>query len=334
MRWGAELKVYIANFGLENFEWPRCLSGGYVATMQDERVHPFWEAGDRQGYIDFCVANLTTARGVAPTRAVASRWYNLATIIVESEGDLWLHRQGDRLWWTITTSEPASITLGPDLKPLPNSAENVFYYRKPAQPWSNRNKLGAALKWRGLHPKAPDFLMTEATLQQLGPDYAGYALALIEGADLSNWHDRAEWRTKTETGSRRQPVNFFGTKQVTFFEMADRAWSTTLTANGQQVLRRVKNKDFGFTDRHQLADYIAGLYDAQEGLCAITGLTLQFKGGDDHELCCSLDRIDSNGHYKPGNLQVVCKFINRWKSDSDDSEFRRLTELVRQSPGF
>lgn len=43
----------------------------------------------------------------------------------------------------------------------------------------------------------------------------------------------------------------------------------------------------------------------------------------------SLDRIDSNGHYEEGNLQVVCRFINRWKSDSDDAEFRRLVRLLQ-----
>lgn len=43
----------------------------------------------------------------------------------------------------------------------------------------------------------------------------------------------------------------------------------------------------------------------------------------------SLDRIDSDGHYEAGNLQVVCRFINFWKGASDDEEFRRLLELVR-----
>lgn len=83
-----------------------------------------------------------------------------------------------------------------------------------------------------------------------------------------------------------------------------------------------------------LAAYIAALFEAQEGLCVITGLPLQFRGGDDHQLCCSLDRIDSNGHYAPGNLQIVCKFINMWKSNQDDAEFRRLIEVVRRSSGF
>ena len=63
----------------------------------------------------------------------------------------------------------------------------------------------------------------------------------------------------------------------------------------------------------------------QEGLCAITGLRLGYDGDcDDKEVLASLDRIDSDGHYEVGNLQVVCRFVNRWKNDAADMEFRRL----------
>jgi hypothetical protein len=43
----------------------------------------------------------------------------------------------------------------------------------------------------------------------------------------------------------------------------------------------------------------------------------------------SVDRIDSNGHYEAGNLQVVCQFVNFWKGSSDNEEFKRLLMLVR-----
>jgi hypothetical protein len=43
----------------------------------------------------------------------------------------------------------------------------------------------------------------------------------------------------------------------------------------------------------------------------------------------SLDRIDSDGHYAPRNLQIVCCFINRWKSDSDNEKFKALLDTVR-----
>lgn len=328
------MKVYIANFGRENYAWPDCLARNEIATMQDIRVHDFWRAGDRAGYIDFSVANMKTMKGIAPIRAVAGRWFNLGTIITESSGDMWLHQDGKYLWWTITSDAEPIIEIGPDLKPTHDGPAEVYYYRKPARPWSNLNQRGAPLEWKGLHPKAPDFLTTEATLQQLGEDYAAYAMALIAGDELSSWHSQPNWKAKTETGSRKQPVRTFSTAQVAFFDMAHQAWNTSLRANGQREERNVKNKDFGFANIDALVEYIAALYEAQEGLCAITGLPLQFRDGDDHQLCCSLDRIESDGHYAPGNLQIVCKFINMWKSHRDDAEFRRLIEIVRQSSGF
>jgi hypothetical protein len=113
--------------------------------------------------------------------------------------------------------------------------------------------------------------------------------------------------------------------------MAKQALDTASQSNGQQVLRTVKEKncDLSFED---LQVYVKNLILDQEGLCAITGLKLQYPGGhEDAELLCSLDRIDSSGHYERGNLQVVCRFVNRWKSDAKDEDFRRLIELVQAS---
>jgi hypothetical protein len=90
-----------------------------------------------------------------------------------------------------------------------------------------------------------------------------------------------------------------------------------------------KEKEFRFNDQFDLERYIAQLLDSQEGLCALTGIPMIFDGEEgDPEFACSLDRIDSNGHYEKGNLQVVCKFANRWKGDTDNAVFLRLIESV------
>lgn len=320
------MKVYVANFGKENFAWSACLARSEVATMQDERLHPFWVAGDREGYIDFCLSHIKTQRGLAPVRSTASRWFNLGTIVTESAGDLWLHQDGRHLWWTTTRPDPAMITSEIDPTLEPGVTHGTLFYRKPAEPWSNQDRLGRPLVWKSLHPKAPDFLVTEATLQSLNSDYAAYALALIDGRDLSPWHDRPLWRGK----SQRQSGTIYSARQRTFYEMAQRAFATAAAADGRMVERRTKVKNFGFRDTQALEAFIAELYERQEGLCAISDLPLQDKGGDDPQLCCSLDRIDSQGHYEPDNLQIVCRFINFWKSDRDNSEFRRLIAVLRQ----
>jgi hypothetical protein len=36
-----QLKVFIANFGRENYEWPACLAPSTIATMNDATTHPY-----------------------------------------------------------------------------------------------------------------------------------------------------------------------------------------------------------------------------------------------------------------------------------------------------
>jgi hypothetical protein len=101
-------------------------------------------------------------------------------------------------------------------------------------------------------------------------------------------------------------------------------------SNGQLAESTVKNKELRMT-RQQLENYISGLLDLKENRCALTGIPFQFsQESRDSQLLPSLDRIDSAGHYEENNLQVVCRFINKWKSDTDNDEFCRLLSIVRQ----
>jgi len=321
------MKVFIANFGRKNYEWPRCFQRGTVATMNDEGAYPFWQAGDRQGYVEYCLAHLSTAVGIKPVRPVASRWFNLMTIISETDGDIWIHREKEQFWWTQSTSAAAQVTLEND--PATSDMRRVYVCHKPCLPWSNQDRKGSRMEWEALHPKAKEFLFTEGTLQQLTEDNAAYALALIAGDDLSFWHTRRDWEDKLNH-SKRLPITIFSARRRAIVRMTMTALDTATYANGQQALRHVKNKEIKFT-RDGLEAYIAALIEAQEGLCALTEIPLQYDGEhSDAELLCSLDRIDSAGHYTPGNLQVVCKFANRWKSDADNDSFRRLIDVVRE----
>jgi hypothetical protein len=324
----APAKVFIANFGLENYIWPACLSRSTVATFEDEDLRPFWLAGDRDGYVDLCIKTKKTAAGITPTVPVASRWFNLASIISSTEGDVWIHREKDELWWTISRADNVTASLEPAPKPT-KTGQQVWVLHKPTNVWSNRNKKGAALNWRALHPRAREFLFTEGTLQQLRPNNAAYALDLIEGSDLTAWHTDPAWKAK-EQSARRSPATIFDAKQRAVARMAITARDTVAGAKGQQVLRTVKSKDLRFSTSREFEEHIEALVDSQDRLCAITGFPLQFDGEhDDPEFLCSLDRIDSSGHYELGNLQVVCRFINRWKNDGKDADFRRLIDIVR-----
>jgi hypothetical protein len=294
--------------------------------MNDVRVQGFWEAGDRESYINDRMRLDKTAAGKTPTRAVASRWFNLMSIIVGSAGDVWIHREKDQLWWT--KSRANAPTFERALEPVGDRRDVVICY-KPCDPWSRENRSGNGLEWAGLHPKAQEFLFTEGTLQQLKPDNAAFAVALINGDDLSPWYSRPEWQAKIAR-RRKNPGITFNSRQRAIWRMATTAKGTVNFANGQQVLRTVKNKDL-LIPENALMPFLNALLADQEGLCAITGLTLQYDGDeDDPEMLCSLDRIDSDGHYERDNLQIVCKFVNRWKNNAKDAEFRRLIEIVRE----
>jgi hypothetical protein len=132
--------------------------------------------------------------------------------------------------------------------------------------------------------------------------------------------------------ARNDPTPIFGNKQSTIARLVNTAQATVANANGQQALRTVKNKDLRFGSSQEFVNYVSALISSQNGICAITGLPLQFDDNyNDPEMLCSLDRIDSNGHYEPGNLQVVCRFVNRWKNDGNDTEFRRLINVIRST---
>jgi hypothetical protein len=124
------------------------------------------------------------------------------------------------------------------------------------------------------------------------------------------------------------PVRYAPAKTRSIVEMALNA-SSAAGQSGKQSMHVNKIKDM-FHSREELEKIIERLINEQAELCALTSLPLQWRGeAEEPSMLASLDRIDSNGHYIDGNLQVVCRFVNQWKSDSPDGEFRRLLGIVR-----
>lgn len=133
----------------------------------------------------------------------------------------------------------------------------------------------------------------------------------------------------TKSSSIRDEGRILSGREKSIIAMRMSVESTVNNSNGQTVQRILKNKELGMTPP-ELERLITSLLDDQRNRCVLTGIPFQFLGsGADKNMYPSLDRIDSAGHYEAGNLQVVCQFINFWKSDSDDDEFKRLLMLVR-----
>lgn len=322
------MKVFISNFGKGNSLWPGCLSRPAIAAFDDAGAHRFWLDNDRPGYVAYCIEHTKTQHGTAPTPSVASRWFNLVTTVVESDGDTWLHREKDELWWTRSLPDAATSEPGEAPPEKTGKAQDIVLYHKPSDAWSDTDARGRPLRWTALHPKARTFLFTEGTLQQLSEDNAAYALALIAGEDLSIWERMPLWKA-ARAKAGKSGVTFADDRRRAVMTMAIQAEETCRAANGQRVERTMKNKDFGFESRDTLANYLEALLKDQDELCALTRMPFDFDRDGDRDMRPSLDRIDSNGHYAAGNLQIVCWFANRWKSTDLDSNFRRLIAAVR-----
>jgi len=323
------MNVYIANFGTGNWAWKDCLQRSTIAVMDDVRVHPYWQRGDREGYVAEAMRVLQSKSGTPPIRGVATRWFNVPTVMTQTAGDLWVHREKEQVWWTESLHQPATyeVMADPDPRGAPNE---IFVYHKLCKPWSSNTRKGGSLLWAAIHPKAREFLFTEGTCQQLAPDNAIYAQALIDGNDLSSWHSRSDWRAK-EDRSGKGAVKVFNPIELSAARMADTAWQT-VAQSGKMSIVTAKDKRGIFSTKRELEAYVVALIESQERLCALTGMTMLLDSFDgDSELRCSLDRIDSSGHYEAGNLQVVCKFANRWKGASENSGFKRLVEMIRAS---
>jgi hypothetical protein len=133
----------------------------------------------------------------------------------------------------------------------------------------------------------------------------------------------------SKEGGGRDEGRIIGGREKSIIVMCFSIENTVKSSNGQLVQRTLKNKELRMTSA-ELEKLLASLLDLQGNCCALTGLPFQFHGPDaDKNLLPSVDRIDSDGHYEAGNLQVVCQFINFWKSDGDNEEFKRLLLLVR-----
>jgi hypothetical protein len=321
------MSVYIANFGRGNWAWPDCLRSSTLVVMDDERVHPFWLRNDRDGYIQEAQKVLRLASGGPVPKPVASRWFNLNAILATTAGDLWIHREKTELWWTESVQASLEAQVINDPRPLSGPAR-IYLYHKRCSAWLDRNRKGALLGWDGLHPKAKEFLFTEGTFQKLSDGNADYARALVAGDDLSSWHNRPDWKAKADN-AKRVPVTYFDSRRRTIVRMAMTAMAT-VAQSGDISLAVKKDKALGFRNQFELEKYIDDLMTGQDGICALTSLRMLYDDDDgDSELCCSLDRIDSSGHYERGNLQIVCKFANRWKGASDNDKFLNLISKVR-----
>lgn len=80
---------------------------------------------------------------------------------------------------------------------------------------------------------------------------------------------------------------------------------------------------------HVTRDDLQALWDAQAGLCAISGVPMTFlKGSGRVPTNLSMDRIDSARPYTKDNVQLVCYQANLMKSELTVEQLRFWCERV------
>ena len=95
-----------------------------------------------------------------------------------------------------------------------------------------------------------------------------------------------------------------------------------------------RNIDVKITDED-----ILDLYEKQGRRCALTGITLthvrddpDHKVGDRYFYNISVDRVNSNGIYEKGNIQLICSMLNQIKWDiPNDLLIKACKQLVRHN---
>ena len=86
-------------------------------------------------------------------------------------------------------------------------------------------------------------------------------------------------------------------------------------------------------DPQVTASYLAGLYDGQNGRCALTGVPMSLERGGDwyggkNPFVCSMDRIDNALGYTVGNIHLATARSNNLRGDTPLKEFVKFCKLV------
>ncbi|MDE2906562.1 MAG: hypothetical protein OXQ28_10820, partial [Acidobacteriota bacterium] len=159
------------------------------------------------------------------------------------------------------------------------------------------------------------------------------ALAAMEGLKKVRLIDAHSFCWMLEKQLKEDREQLKKGREKSIIEMRQSVENTVRTANGQTVERVVKNKELRMTAA-ELTKLLRSLLDRQGNCCELTRIPFHFAGPDaDDNRRPSVDRIDSNGHYEADNVQIVCRFVNSWKGESDNEEFKRLLALVQREGG-
>ena len=318
------------------------LRDGALKFQSEKRFYDAVKIGNSASIIQAGkrIINDTYTSGAAPDVAIGIWRKTIETFETLPAKTLILHWETDkdRLRWGLTSGEPVSRRDQPN-----DWGQPAIVFRRPMiDGWRGDSVGGVPLS--NLHPKARDLSINRATLNEVVTN-TDYFRALILDEDTATWERDPEWAAKASASDwkpkdrgrillevRRKLQTPLVLEIADFFEdevkrMADTALQTAANANGQTVLRVVKEKHCPLS-RAELEAEIHRLLKAADFRCALTGYVFR-AGNTNPHLRPSLDRIDSGKHYEYGNLQVVTRAANFYKSASDAGDWQLKAKAMR-----
>lgn len=131
--------------------------------------------------------------------------------------------------------------------------------------------------------------------------------------------------SKTQMDYRKKHRSLLVEQQTTRTESSLTAW---LTHCWQIIKCPNKKRSNPYTKIVTIdLQYILDLVKQQNNLCALTKLPLAFKQNDPHS--ASIDRIDNNQGYIPGNIHIIAQSINLGRSSLPLSIFIPLLNELK-----
>lgn len=301
------------NLGFGGTWLDRSIKENVITYGVARRAWRLYEAGDRDGLIDWYMGQTSPYTDELVTRAVAGRYANeLHLFCMADENMLWLTTGTQRLFWC-QTEPPAAF---PDIveeyvETNPNGLADRRSYllaRPVHGRWRDATLGGAPIDLLKMHPKARDWLTQRGTMGKLKK--AQYFIDLIEGRSLEEWHALSEMSdAAAERGWYRGVPRVPDDWRRAIAHLADSILHTVASSNGQTVERTVKNKTTSL-DKGLLEVLMRELVIEQNYRCALTGRRMVV---GDPWLKPSPDRIDSDRGYERENLQMTTWAANRAK---------------------
>lgn len=101
-----------------------------------------------------------------------------------------------------------------------------------------------------------------------------------------------------------------------YLEIWHRASPRSTLRASLKAVRKQKN----LTENPITLDELCEMFAAQDGKCAISGLTMTWRQGKITPTSISLDRIDWTGGYTKNNVRLVCFAVNAFRGRMTDDE--------------